>query len=442
MHEGDAYQVNYCVPFRFRCDADPWPLFCALERRAHVGHAAFVRHGERALLSLSPELFVRIEGRDVWTKPMKGTAPAGESARLASAKNRAEHVMIVDLLRNDLARVAERVDVEALLVCERYPTFDTMTSTIHARLRANATLRDLFAAMFPCGSITGAPKPSAMRIIDAIEPHPRRVAMGTIGYLEPERRGVWNVAIRTLEIEGGAGVVHIGGGIVAGSTIEDERAEIALKRRLFDGLVGPFHLFETLRVENGACASLEGHLARMLASADVLGFDADESRLRSACANAFASEANGTRLLRVALERDGAVTWQARAYAPLGATVRITTAPVRLRSDDPILRHKTSLRDAYDRAARYAATRDCFDALLLNERGELADGARTTLFLKRDGVLLTPPLAAGALAGVLRAELLAGGAAREAALAPEALASGDVYVGNAARGLLRATVVA
>jgi len=445
LRAGDAYQINLTVPFGFAWDGEPRAMFDALVARAGVAHAALVEDGDRAFVSLSPELFLGIAGDRIETRPMKGTTAPGATAALGDAKNRAEHVMIVDLLRNDLHRVCDRVRVEQLFAIERYPTFATMTSTIAGTLRTGVGLGELLRATFPCGSITGAPKLAAMRTIAELEAEPRGIAMGAIGALEAGRRGAFNVAIRTLDLDRRTrlGTLRIGGGIVADSDASAEWAEIFVKRRVFLG-GEPLAIFETLRV-GAAPEDVAAHLARMCDSADRLGLPYDVSdvhaTLRAAATGVTRKHAAMPTLARVTLHATGATTVAMRELDPTPKLVRVVVTAATVRANDPLLRHKTSRRAAYDLAFREARARGAFEGLLLNDLGEIADGARTTLFVRRAAgePFVTPSLACGALAGILRAEMLHDGTAVEGVVLPAELQNAvDVRLGNAARGLCEA----
>jgi len=444
LHAGDVYQVNYTVPFAFTFSGDPHVLFARLHARGNVPYAAYVRHGKHALLSLSPERFFDVDGDRLHTRPMKGTSEPHRTAELASSKNRAEHVMIVDLLRNDMHRVCDAVAVAPLFEIETYPTFATMTSTLAGRLRPDVPLSEIFAALFPCGSITGAPKTSAMATIARCEGEARGIAMGTIGYCDGPRRGQWNVAIRTaaLDCATGRGEVRIGGGIVADSTPQAEWAEVLVKRRAFADDVRAVGLIETLRIAcDGTYEREAAHRERLARSAFALGIPCDEALLVRALATRRAAFRLEPALVRLELKPDGGLSARERALEAVPPHPTLCIATRRLAANDPTLRHKTTARAVYDAASAEARALGCFDAIVLNEDGACADAARTTLFVARaDGVLQTPPLRAGALAGILRAELLASGRAVESALGPRDLVSGELFVGNAARGLIAVTL--
>ena len=441
IRSGDVYQVNLAAPFTFAFEGDPYALFSELAYARSFPYSAYADYGRFAIVSCSPELFVRFEDERLVSKPMKGTATADDPRALASAKNRAEHVMIVDLLRNDMHRLAKDVVVERLAEVERYPSFSTMTSTLEARRERPFELGETFAAMFPCGSITGAPKVTAMCAIAELEP-PRGAFCGSIGYRAPDGTGTWNVAIRTATIDRtrARGTVHVGGGIVADSAAREEWAEILIKRRFLDRIAPSFCLIETLlRERDGRYRNLGEHLARMAASADALHFAFDEARVRALLADDRIAGAGGELIVRVALDREGDVRWSTRAPGTeLDGLVVLSTQT--LDPSDPLQRHKTDWRPHYDAAFAEARARGAFDALLRTREGYIADGSRTNVFAGRaDGApLRTPPLTDGALPGVLRAQLIATGKALEGRLTAADLADArELYLGSSVRGLRR-----
>jgi para-aminobenzoate synthetase/4-amino-4-deoxychorismate lyase len=445
---GDIYQANlsFRAPFAFLGDA--LALYEDLRAASAAPHCGFVDDGERQIVSLSPELFFDLTADGgITVRPMKGTYPrspgaddAVERARLsASAKDRAENLMIVDLIRNDLSRIAEggSVQVDDLFKVETYPTLHAMVSTVRARKRADAGIADILRALFPCGSITGAPKIRAMEILRDLEMSPRGAYCGAVGHFAPapDNRfsARFNVAIRTLTIRQGRGELGIGGGVVQDSEAESEYAECLVKARFFNVYRKPLTLIETLRHEDGF-VRLARHLDRMQRSAQALGLSFDEAAARHALEGAVRGRRGAS---RVRLTLDEAGLHQAIAHNlppnPPHWTYRIS--PDRTQSGDMLLRHKTSWRAPYDRDHP-----DCDEMLFCNERGELTEGARSNIFVRRDGILLTPPADAGILPGILRAELLARGEAQEAILMPDDL-KGDVYLGNSLRGLIPAIPV-
>ena len=435
---GDCYQVNFTFPFEFDWFGAPLDLYARLRQRQPVRYGGFVGDDRQGIVSLSPELFVERCGDRLITRPMKGTAPLAVPAEQlrASVKDRAENLMIVDLLRNDLGRIATNgsVRVERLFEVEDYPTVRQMVSEISATV-AECGFGDILKALFPCGSITGAPKIRAMQIIGELEPAPRGIYTGAFGWLAPNGDCRLNVAIRTLELDADrCGRLGIGSGIVADSEAAAEWAECSLKAAFLRDCDPGLQLIETLRRDNGVYPMWAGHYERLCRSAAWLGFPVDEQVLLRALAE---QPTGGTWRVRLTLDKAGKIEVQS---FPLAATPPQTLgawlANTAIDADDPLRRHKTTARAVYDAAlAGLPADGSVFDAVFLNQRGEVAEGARSNVFVERDGVLLTPPLRSGALPGVLRASLLARGRAREAVLRPADLADG-FWLGNALRGLI------
>ncbi|CAN7651955.1 aminodeoxychorismate synthase component I [Pseudoduganella sp. LjRoot289] len=472
---GDTYQVNYTYRLRFDAFGSIFGLYERLRARQPVPYGALVALDDgTAVLSLSPELFVRHEAGELTARPMKGTAPAAgggedddaENARRAAAlaadtKNRAENLMIVDLLRNDMGRIAQTgtVEVPALFEVRRYSSVLQMTSTVRARLRAGTAMADIFNALYPCGSITGAPKRRTMEIIAELEPAPRGLYTGAIGWFQPSDHGIgdfcMSVPIRTLALQapedGTAngvrrGEMGVGAGIVHDSEANDEFAECRLKARFLTGLSNDFELFETMYAtrEQGA-RDVERHLRRLSASARYFGFAYDEAAARAYIAMAcnMMAPATPTRL-RLALNQAGAFAVQQGALAPLAEPVRVLLAEehgAATNSGDLFLRHKTSLRARYDAAWRAAEAQGAFDTLFFNERGELTEGGRSNVFVQLDGRWVTPPLSCGLLPGVMRAAMLEDPAwhASEGVVTRAMLLRAEaIVVCNALRGPMRA----
>lgn len=439
IYDGEVYQVNYTVPFAFSIHGGPQALWEAIAHTTQAQYQAFVEDEGRRILSWSPELFLKFDGERITTKPMKGTSPLGGAAALRSEKNLAEHVMIVDLLRNDLHRVASAVTVERLQSVETYPTFLTMTSTISGRLDRSANFGEVIRAMFPCGSITGAPKRAAIGRIASLEDRPRGAYCGTIGYLSPQRRGWWNVAIRTAQIQGNRGDYYAGGGIVSDSKAAEEWDEVRLKTAFLRERCDAAELWETF-ASDAPEDVVAAHLARLFASADAFGIALDRGTLEGEIRSARAC--SGRQLLRLRVRSRTSYDILRDPLAPQTLPVGICFAGQRVTSGDELLRHKTAWRPAHELAALFAANHGCFDALLTNERGELTEGSRTNVFADIDGTLYTPPLHCGLLPGILRSRIVSEGRARERVLTEADVTSARaIYVGNSARGLLPARLV-
>ena len=474
---GDTYQVNYTYRLRFDAFGSIYALYQRLRTRQPVPYGALVALPDgSALLSLSPELFIRHAGGALLARPMKGTAPAApanvdnadaENARrsialAADLKNRAENLMIVDLLRNDLGRVAQTgsVEVTALFDVQRYSSVLQMTSTVRAQLWPGATLLDIFAALYPCGSITGAPKRRTMEIIRELEPSPRGVYTGAIGWFDPAAEAAphgdfcLSVPIRTLVLQPPAGGVRVaelgvGAGIVYDSVAADEYAECQLKARFLTGLENQFELFETIRasVDEGCCHRAL-HLARMAQSARYFGMPFEPARADAALDQACAGFAAGVLYrLRLALGQNGLFTVQTAPLAPINEPVGLLVSldpDEATEADALFLRHKTSIRTRYDAAWRAAEQQGGFDTLFFNQRAELTEGGRSNVFVRVEGRWLTPPLRCGVLPGIMRAVLLGAAAwnASEAVITRAMLAGADdIMVCNALRGPLRAYII-
>ena len=438
---GDCYQVNFTFPVEFDWFGAPLDLYARLRQRQPVRYGGFVGDGRQGIVSLSPELFVERRGDRLLTRPMKGTAPldAPPEALRDSLKDRAENLMIVDLLRNDLGRIADSgsVRVDSLFAIEDYPTVRQMVSEISASVTGRR-FAEILPALFPCGSITGAPKIRAMQIIGELEAGPRGIYTGAFGWLAPDGDFRFNVAIRTLELAAdGRGRMGIGSGIVADSEGAAEWAECRLKAGFLRDCDPGLQLIETLRRDGGVYPMWQGHLARLRHSAAWLGFPLDEQAL---CRKLAEQPTTGTWRVRLTLDQAGGIAVQSFPLAATPSEIQdVVLAGSAIDADDPLRRHKTTARQLYDAALRDLPAA-CFDAIFLNQRGEIAEGARSNIFVERDGILLTPPLDSGALPGVLRASLLASGRAREAVLYPADLAEG-FWLGNALRGLLPARLL-
>lgn len=444
---GDLYQANLSFRSHFSFVGDPLALYRGLRASSAARYGAYLDDGERHILSLSPELFFDLaaDGKIV-ARPMKGTAareadPAADArAReglAASAKDRAENLMIVDLLRNDLGRVAEigSVDVADLFAVETYPTLHQMVSTVTAKLKPGTGVNEIVRALFPCGSVTGAPKIRAMEVIAELEESPRGVYCGAIGHFAPDGSARFNVSIRTLTITGARGELGIGGAVVQDSVADGEYAECLLKARFLEAPRRPLELIETLRFspEIGFLRR-DLHLARMARSADAFAIAFDETIATRALDEA-ASGAQTDLRVRLALAESGEFSCTVASLPPNPEHWTYAISPLRVSSADALSRHKTSWRELYEREFSRLA---CDEVVFLNQRGEVAEGSRSNVFVARDGMLLTPPLSAGALDGCLRRALIDEGRCVEATLLPENLVNSDVYLGNSLRGLIRA----
>jgi para-aminobenzoate synthetase/4-amino-4-deoxychorismate lyase len=444
---GDTYQVNYTTKALFEYSGTPAALYAALQTRQRVPYAAFINAGEQRILSFSPELFFRLQDGRITTRPMKGTAPRGRTLaedeqiknRLRDdPKNRSENVMIVDLLRNDIGKIAQigSVHVDELFAVEKYETLFQMTSTVSGTLRRGTTLCGIFQAIFPSGSVTGAPKCRTMQIIQELEGAARGVYTGAIGYFSPNGDAVFSVPIRTIVLEGNSGEVGVGSGIVADSVPAEEYEECLLKMAFLTCSQSDFQLLESLRWD-GQYHFLRQHLDRLKSSAEYFDIPFGESQVVSALEqNQSHLRVGCTYKVRLLLDAAGEASIE---NAPLdvqreGGTVMLS--PVRSSSLNKFLYHKTTHRELYERLYADARRQGHADAVFLNERGEVTEGARNNVFVELAGKLCTPPVECGLLPGVYRQHILESEPrAPESVLTLEDLKSADaIYLCNSVRG--------
>ncbi|HEY8877385.1 MAG TPA: bifunctional anthranilate synthase component I family protein/class IV aminotransferase [Roseateles sp.] len=453
IREGDCYQINLTTRLRAASEGlDPEQLFLALHASQPGGFSLFLR--EAGAASVSPELF--FDWRPVpgakasWllaAQPMKGTAPRGrdrvddEAAQAhlrTSEKERAENLMIVDLLRNDLSRVAQlgTVRVPRLFELHALPTVWQMTSTVTAVSRSGLALADAFAALFPCGSVTGAPKIRAMQIIRELEPTARGWYCGALGLIQPGGVATFNVPIRTVDFSGDTLTCGIGSAITLDSEPAAEIAEWRAKSRFLARAEAPVEALETLRLEEGVALRAEAHLARMQRTARHFGLRFSLAEARAHLKTVAAEQPTGSWRLRLTCDAEGRLAHTLTAFTPTPEPVRLTLADRAMPTRGPraeYLAHKTTRRELYalDKPA------GAFDLILWNEAGELTECTFGNLALQIDGQWLTPPLAAGLLPGVLRAELLVQGRVKEARLTREDLARAEgLAFFNSLRGWL------
>lgn len=451
---GETYQVNYTFPLETGFAGEPLELFLALCQAQRAGCCGYLDLGRFAICSASPELFFELDGERVVCRPMKGTAPRAPglaqdleraSGLAASEKNCAENVMIVDMVRNDLGKVAlpGSVMTERLLEVETYPTVHQLTSTVSARTRAPLT--EILRALFPCASITGAPKVRATRFIRELEPHPRGVYTGTLGWVAPGRRIRFNVAIRTVTVDREAALARygVGGGIVWDSDPAAEYQECRTKALVLTAAPPVFELLETLlwRPRRGFFL-LDRHLDRLLGSAGYFGFEVAREDVIAALSEAAAGFEPVRQRVRLLADRHGRVRVEAKPFPCDGRRVwKVALCRRPIDPADPFLWHKTTWRRTYEKAR--AKHPGCDDVILVNPAGELTELTVGNLVLQRDGRHLTPPAASGLLPGTYRAELLARGRIEEARLFPRDLARGEaVFLISSVRGWVRLVVEA
>jgi para-aminobenzoate synthetase/4-amino-4-deoxychorismate lyase len=449
---GELYQLNYTAQMLGQLQGTPIELFMALRRAQPGGFAAYIDTGEEQVLSVSPELFFDWDGERILTRPMKGTAPRGSAPEMdaalaaqlhASPKERAENVMIVDLIRNDLSRVALpfSVRVPQLFQLQALPSVWQMTSDVEALTRPGTTLTDVFAALFPCGSITGAPKVSAMQMIRRIEPGPRGVYCGAVGVVRPGGAATFNVAIRTVTVQDGSARCGIGSGITADATAEGEWQEWRHKRSFLERASAPFELLETLALDGGTLRHVPQHLARMVHAAAHFGYTLDTVRVDASLMAVVKAHPSGQWRVRVRLDARGQVFVEAFALEASPERVHLTLADRAFEvAWSEFVRFKTTRRAHYDAFAPQVP--GVFDTLLWNPQGELTECTRGNVAVQLDGRWVTPPLHCGLLDGIGRALALSEERMEEAVVRVEDLsrATGLAFV-NSLRGWLPAVLI-
>jgi para-aminobenzoate synthetase/4-amino-4-deoxychorismate lyase len=447
---GDTYQVNYSFPLTALINTDPINYYQRLRQSQGAKYSAYLDLGRYKILSLSPELFFERRGDHVWTRPMKGTIRRGrwseEDEILASwlahsEKDKAENVMIVDLLRNDLGKVSVpgSVTVTSLFELERFETVWQMTSTVESRLKPGTNLVELMAALFPCGSITGAPKIRTMQIINELEKFPRGAYTGTIGVLRPGGDCVFNVAIRTVLIdsESATGIFGVGGGITIDSTADREYGECLVKAKFLESSPQEFDLFESLLLEDGSYFLFERHIERLRTSAEYFGFEFVEARVTSALKQLQVDHSSGKWKVKLTLSKTGVLTTEiaelgTKGDKPLG--VAIGRSPVH--SANRLLFHKTTAREFYE--SEREARPDCDEVIFYNELGEVTESTIANVVVRLDGKLFTPPRSAGLLAGTFRDQLLTDGEIEERTITLEEFRNADeVFLINSVRKWMR-----
>ena len=448
LFAGDFYQAN----LTFGCDVafagSPIDAYAQMRGRSNAGWGGVVRHPGGWLLSLSPEQFFRLHNGQIEAKPMKGTAPrradpeadrAEAEALAADPKQRAENLMIVDLLRNDLARVAEAgsVAVPDLFVVESFPTLHQLVSRVTATLRKGLDAVGVLETLFPCGSITGAPKMAAMTALRTLEPEARGVYTGSMGWIDPNGDAAFNVLIRTLEIEENSQVARLGlgSGLVVDSVVEDEWAECLLKGKFVASDGNAFDLIETMRFDpEVGIAELDRHLDRLDASAVRFDFPFNRHSARNELqAATFRREAPA--MLRLLLSPRGSMAIELKPIPETPAQpVEVAVRPLPVDADDVRLSIKSTARTFMETARRDGGK---YETVFVDPEGRLTEGSFTSIFVERDGKYLTPPIARGLMPGLLRARLIEEGKAVEADLTVDDLADGFL-IGNMVRGLIRA----
>ncbi|MGB3716659.1 MAG: aminodeoxychorismate synthase component I [Candidatus Promineifilaceae bacterium] len=448
---GRTYQVNYTLRLTSDFTGEPWGLFVDLIRAQEAQYAVFIDTGPLAICSTSPELFFELNGEELVSRPMKGTAGRGRTLAedkvhsewlRKSEKNRAENVMIVDMIRNDMGRVSQlgSVHVSQLFDIERYPTVWQMTSEV--RSRTTASIPEILTALFPCASITGAPKVSTMNIIADLESSPRGVYTGCIGYFAPGRYAQFNVAIRTVVVNKPKGEAEygVGGGIVWDSSTKDEFQECQAKARVLTERRPEFKLLESiLWTPSEGYFLFEDHLERLADSGEYFGFALEIDEIRKELERNVASFPQRALKIRLTVNRLGEldIEWSSAEF-PKAVRLALATNPIR--RDDVFLYHKTTHRQVYENALRDRS--DCDDVLLWNEKGEITETTTANIVFESKGGLFTPPIGCGLLPGTFRKSILGAGVMVEQVITLDELEDYDsLYLINSVRKWRKATLI-
>lgn len=409
---GETYQINYTSRYKFNFIGNVFEFYAQLKAKQKVSYSALINYSNNFIISLSPELFFRIDrNRKITVKPMKGTAPIGTPSGWLreDVKNTSENVMIVDLLRNDLGRICKpgTVKVQELFAVEEYETLLQMTSTITGKLQPHIKIFDVIRSLFPCGSVTGAPKIQSMKIIRALEKEPRNVYTGAIGYLGPDNQAVFNVAIRTIDLhcltdKKYKAQMGVGGGIVYDSQPNEEYEECQLKAEFLVNTIPEFALIETMLFNNGRIKYLTFHLRRLKISAQYFAIPCVIAKIKRALQE-YTALLSGKIRLRLLLKSNGEIVLEHKPVVTSNfMSPAIAISRYKTKSNDPFLYYKSTHRELYDKEFKRYSAKGYFDIIFCNEKNEITEGAITNIFVQIKGRYYTPPLGCGLLNGIQR----------------------------------------
>ncbi len=448
---GETYQINFTYDNTLKTEMSEFDVYRYLRKKQQTSYCAFIKNNYHHIASFSPELFFETENGDITVRPMKGTAPRGYNtyedkkkidALKTGEKDKAENLMIVDLLRNDLGRICEAgsVKVEELFHVETHSTVHQMTSTISGNLNKAVGFKGIIENIFPCGSVTGAPKIRSMEIIKELESGERDVYCGAIGFCSPDNKMVFNVPIRTLKKSKSDinWVYRVGSGVVWDSDIQKEWQECIDKTAfLTNDVPEHFSLIETIKVENKTLIYGDDHFERMEESAGYFNIPFKKELCFEAINKAIPKNSDSECILRILLHQNGVFECQILPYNKLNS-LDVQVSDNNVNSKNVFLYHKTTLRNWYDTAMDRVKKHEIYDEIFINEKGELTEGARSNIFIELDGILYTPNVSAGLLGGILRKNMLAKGECFEKILTLKDLENSNaIYCGNSVRGLVR-----
>lgn len=446
IQQGDITQVNYTIKMKSQFNGDSVAYYKHLAAAQSANYSAYLNIGDFTILSASPELFFHFKDNKITTKPMKGTIGRGKTDRedkanaewlYHSKKNRAENEMIVHMMQEELEAITvpETIRVPELFSIEAYPTVYQMTSTVTAEISSDKTITDIFNALFPCGSITGAPKTVTMNIIKNLESGTRDVYCGAIGFITPEQEAIFNVPIRTVMIDNknGDATYGVGGAITKDSTEAEEYEEVLTKAKVLDINMQEFQLLESLALTNGSYFILENHLQRLKRSAHFFQFHMDPTLIKEKLDHLAKENNTGQWKVRLLVSQTGALTLEANELSPVKKPVQVSLAKVPIDSTDIFLYHKTTNRTVYEKQLLHSP--DVFDVLLWNEKHEVTEFTIGNMVAEINGQLYTPPVACGLLAGTYREALLLDGVIMERSILLDDLSNcTGIWLINSVRG--------
>ncbi len=449
LKQGNSYQVNFTMKFKFKLSGSALVLYQELKQKQPVPYSGFYKFDSKYLLSFSPELFFKLSRGKIICRPMKGTIQRGnsslEDSRFAmelkkSSKDQAENLMIVDLIRNDLGRLClpGSIATNKLFTVEKYNTLFQLTSGVSGRLRPGIGYTDIFAGLFPGGSVTGTPKLSTMKLIRRLEKEPRNIYCGALGFTSPGGQAVFNIPSRTILLQGMRGEMGIGSGITYASDPKKEFAECLLKAKFLTDASADFDLLETLRYENGY-SFLKEHLTRLKTSAKYFNYPLELKLLRRQLRilkNKLSDKA--AYKIRVLVNRFGKIkiATHALSSAKQNSGDYITISKKRMNTNNRLLYHKTTSRDIYNSEHTKYSKQGFADVVFQNQHGEITEGAISNIFILKNNKYFTPPVSAGLLPGVYRNYFLEKAKATVKTLKIKDLASADkIFITNSVRGL-------
>ena len=450
IFNGDVYQANFTIKYKFNFNGSPLAFYNDLKQKQHTSYNVFARFDDMHILSLSPELFFRKQGNTITVKPMKGTWQRGRTYTedklnielfTSDDKNKSENIMIVDLLRNDLGKISKTGSVRTTKLhdIEKYNNLFQMTSTVISELKKNISVEDLIKSLFPSGSITGAPKIRSMEIIKELEKEDRKIYTGAMGFFKPDGDSVFNVAIRTILLNGNKGEMGIGGGIVYDSTPEDEFRECKLKAEfLISKALPEFSLIETILYDD-KYENLDLHMNRLRSSAEYFDYIFNQDAFEKQLTNMQEYLRKGKFRIRVLLNRLGKLEiTSTKVEDSCGKTLKIYLSNKQTSSSNIYLFHKTTHREFYDKELEIARSRGFFDIIFMNELGEITEGAVSNIYVEINDQIFTPPVGCGLLNGTTRQKILTEGRVFERILTLQDLYDANtIYISNAIIGFRR-----